>query len=1027
MTTSQSTPLLYTPGDEDAVSPSTVETNRIPNVYKLCAAVRTFGIDIFRAWCMLLTAVVWPIGWMAVDAFVSPLAGTQVKEDGRVEAGRDRTPSQKMADSSFAERFKYILCTSCLLTSSLAISSYDTAVAQPRPAVPAADSDAAQDREVVPSSTVNLHTASLHNQARPTLQLTESGKMLFRATFWALVILTPISPSRQAWVRSIVLLICMAWGAIATMGMDQGGDVTFQTSHQPAGSYSLRSRDKKAAEEAQSEYLSTAQAQRTKEERCLQVTALVSACKSFDVECNKTIAAVQEVELVARGFKLSHPLPPISRIEASKGTTSPPRLRNASWTSPANAINASRLSRSSSSGASAASGWKHHGPRPQSNPYSHESTSANGRSSPQEADAEPIRMATLRKALLESFEEARRALQTAQQELEPLVDMGEMCLLQDMYELDTSTDAGLNSSSFDPTKATARLFDARSSWAPISRSGYGDESSRSIVDDGCPSPTTPQRLSLLSDHASTLVAGSSSSTSRKRDSGTPESWSVASPSRDTVPIRAGSRLSYISDKTPSSSTPNQTAATKRLSYVSTTSTASPLQAKSLVLNQISPALTSNRKRASLLSLGMMDESHRMSIGANRTEAYLIASLKASFEKLHLLRKQFLCQLLALDFTLKRSVQVRPGAPPSSALAYWAKVAGIMQRLTVVMKGLTSAVKQELQQEMNIGQDETAPRELAVGNDSLLLSPRGEQRSSSVDCAGVEERLMVMGQALRSVQVKMRACAEEMKLRLPSGLHGTFSDVAMPTEGQGARSERSEKILETIREDLLTLSAEWETALKILRAQRCATPNSAIGETTSSTINSSRLDSPQEAEEDALRQWITSRKALDESDSSDDGRDKSKTVDEAVLQWSADEARLTDMLIASASPDDLPPPGMEKVYESMGEAMEARMKKSGLSRDERIRLAKEQRSAQGEAQAGKAAVGLDASAGMIQELQAVMKSRKTRSTETGEQPLSPPLPQSQQRAGLQSPLDLVQAASESGKFRTQQQSTPAFAF
>ncbi|KAF6798843.1 proliferating cell nuclear antigen [Colletotrichum sojae] len=60
-----------------------------------------------------------------------------------------------------------------------------------------------------------------------------------------------------------------------------------------------------------------------------EVTAFVSNSQEFDGATGAAIALVQEVELVSRGYRLSAPLPPISRIEDRSQTRKCVRLRKA--------------------------------------------------------------------------------------------------------------------------------------------------------------------------------------------------------------------------------------------------------------------------------------------------------------------------------------------------------------------------------------------------------------------------------------------------------------------------------------------------------------------------------------------------------------------------------------------------------------------------------------------------------------------------------------------------------------------------
>lgn len=59
----------------------------------------------------------------------------------------------------------------------------------------------------------------------------------------------------------------------------------------------------------------------------VEITTFVSKAQDFDSASNAAVALIQEVELVSRGYRLSAPLPPISRIEDRSQTRRCVRLR----------------------------------------------------------------------------------------------------------------------------------------------------------------------------------------------------------------------------------------------------------------------------------------------------------------------------------------------------------------------------------------------------------------------------------------------------------------------------------------------------------------------------------------------------------------------------------------------------------------------------------------------------------------------------------------------------------------------------
>lgn len=66
-----------------------------------------------------------------------------------------------------------------------------------------------------------------------------------------------------------------------------------------------------------------------REQALAEITTFVSKAQDFDSASSAAVALVQEVELVSRGYRLSAPLPPISRIEDRSQTRRCVRLRKA--------------------------------------------------------------------------------------------------------------------------------------------------------------------------------------------------------------------------------------------------------------------------------------------------------------------------------------------------------------------------------------------------------------------------------------------------------------------------------------------------------------------------------------------------------------------------------------------------------------------------------------------------------------------------------------------------------------------------
>ena len=226
--------------------------------------------------------------------------------------------------------------------------------------------------------------------------------------------------------------------------------------------------------------------------------------------------------------------------------------------------------------------------------------------------------------------------------------------------------------------------------------------------------------------------------------------------------------------------------------------------------------------------------------------------------------------------------------------------------------------------------------------------------SIVGHPGLEDRLHAMMFSLRSLQAKIRVCAEEISVSTPPALHGISDGTSRSPEPTVASSSPAqiddrtrivqlERTMESMRDDLLGLSAEWEASIKLLHKEKRRSPSPNLGSEVESELASFRgardLQSPLEADEDAATtpgQAQTSKQdeaespLLHQQDGSDDDED---------------DGDLAQLLLRSTSPNSLPPPGLEQVFESI--AGMAGLSGLGVpggkaSRAERIELARRQR-------------------------------------------------------------------------------------
>lgn len=1004
---------------QGAISPSNDPMKKSGRLKSMIQSSISFVSEIVKAFCMLWSQVLYPLLIAILRSLNIPLSnGKDSKQELLPVPEKKQDSSIQSSHQSFAEKFKFALCTSNLLTTSLAISSYDAPVPETRKDEKEAEGDGVPS----PTSTIDFHqiksvvsegdldpiavAPSASSSSSSQIQLSKEAQALLKGCALAVVFLIPFSSSKDVWMRSTLLLTSVMWGIVAVFGVRALNSITYELSHSPTGSYRPSLYDFNASEDRIGDGMSERRRKQIKEGMQNKVVKLIKACKSFDVECNKALAAIQETELISRGYKISHPLPPISRIELSntKAPSSPPRLRNGS-------LNGLPVgSRASFNGR-------------------HLNTSGYGQTSnaptTESTSPEPIRMAKLRKSLLNAFEDVNGTMKEATLALKPFGDQTEMNLLREMYELDANVNRRSGSFLAETNDSTIQ----RASWNSrgIPPSDLTRPSSSLTNEDQQSSPRTPQNRDSLLDNS--LLDRSSSL--RKRESGlwdTPSSIS-GSVANSTAGVRPGSRLSYISDKSPTTVTsftgPNQNGALKRLSYSSNGSLSGGV---STGINGASPFRTAlqpttrtgsghNRRQGSVqLALhGASDDARSPSplplsaalhapVSPNlitSIDSHKIIALKESFEQMHTIRKRVLCSLLALDFSLSDVVQIETSTIKSTR-QYWSHVGRILNSLTDCLNGLSESVKTDLQKEISISKDSGQKAE-----DALNDAPKRDSSGHLIDYSGFQDRLVAMGESLRSVQIKMKLCADDLQMRGSAPLHGDSSEEnSSTTSGSEKRASSStEMMFGTIREDLLQLSAEWEAASKIMRVHGLTQTDNAVntsvdstgGSSTTSSItntgNSSTttagtllLESPQEAEEDAMREWIKNQKANLVNDVSLETvaieagiKHMLEQESKARKQREDKEDELSSLLLRSTSPQHLPLPGVETVYEDVA-LPAAKKQPSNLSREERIRLMKEQRNndAQQLAMHAKQHIsgGAEMTNGMMSELRSVMKSRRS---------------------------------------------------
>lgn len=1040
--------------------------------------------------------------------------------------------------TNLSERFKYAICSSFLLTPSLSISLYEST--QTFPLQPTSANEGINNlRSRVRANGHRASPKSIHRQcyvepldasagisrhfSSPTStadvrlpRLDAYGRKARNAALLsALFLIPPITKTWQLCFSTVLLIACLTWGFIHALGLSSMDDrIHFTLSHQPsaaskAATISLRSL-------STSNELSEAEKGALSHSILRDTSSLIRAAQHFDITINKAISAIQEVEIVSRGYKLTHPLPPISRIEAAtnqpsgwSNIASPSRQRR-SMVAPASFVPAtSKLGRSLSGGGSGAPTIKRHTQRPLSLTLSSGQASpmdrASGRASPAmgseagELDltqrllseqntvastagrTPPPRLSELRKGVVKALEEVGAACASSNASLQVLADSEELALLQDLYALEESQQDEVDEG--DASHAwtngdTSALFEGspdldrdRKAWMSTTPRNFGSNvramdaphvSDLSWRPDASPrmgSMGPRKRLSLVSDGGSVLDRQPRTTSSLSR--------------RSSLVLEAGNvsayrspRLNYVSDKSATPSGPNESAAAKRLSYMSNSSAAtgshdtrSPLVRNPSIVSstfdhahssaQTYSAATSPHsratKRSSILGpnsiFAHLDPSIPASIHAESTDPLSLLSIKAKFEAMHKARRRWLCHLMALRLTMIGEIPLLDGTS-LPADEYWtaarSAIVSLRSKFHAEDQTVTDIVAKEMGEGLFVDSNAAPPSTQAdnavrpESRDALLAVPIGDVSTSSlVGHPGLEDRFHAMMLSLRSLQSKIRVCAEDIRVKAPPGLHGIDVPIEqVPSDGgdDAASVVRLEKTLDSMRDDLLSLSAEWEATSKLVHKEkrRSPSPNTSIDiEADVAKANAARdLQSPSEAEEDAAATPFEEKRTQMTA-----GDDQSQELEHLDLSDNEDDSDLAELLLRSTSPHSLPPPGLEQVFESIaGIAGLSGLGGDGkkASRAERIETARRQRQLDEEKKASEKAAHrhtMDPSS-MMSELSDVIQSRKAERTQRHQSALlnasasdgfapepASAQPHDQPALALGSPLDLGSAGRE----------------
>ncbi|GAC97854.1 hypothetical protein PHSY_005442 [Pseudozyma hubeiensis SY62] len=1000
-------------------------------------------------------------------------------EPNRSDPGQSSAvTSADNTQTNFIEKFKYAICSSFLLTPTLSISFYESSPpfqTQLNDRAPPAKSDRVSDRVhgrrrltrpiskrcyIEPADAPATDGPDNKDATLERLPRLDSAGRLARnvATLSILFLLPPISASWRLWFSFLFLIACLASGFVILLGHSSMDDeIVFTLSHpshiDPARlPSSLRN-------------LSTTQVFGRTERSFLQgavlkdIAGLIKSAQWFDIAINKAISAIQEVEIVSRGYKLTHPLPPISRIEAASSwsnTASPARQRRSLAASPAPSNG--KLGRSLSNGGHVAPIVRRHTQRPLSLNLSNGRMSPlgpSGRASPAvalemgdldlthkamteqststlaTARSAPQRLVELRKTIIAALDSVGATFASTDEPPREMVDAEELALLHDLYALDDAPredvqgvggDASLAWSHGDVSGVSESSHDVeqdRKAWFATTPRNFGSSARSAGADGHGNTPGRPdfspqvgavnhKRLSLVSDAGSILDRHPHTHSRRS---------SLVSESGNGGHHRSP-RLRYVSDKVAGASGPNESATAKRLSYVSNSnsSAASPVMRNASALSstfspphssaQTYSAATSPQSRATKRSsivgpnsiFSQVDTSTSFLHRTESADLLSLLSIKAKFEWMHGARRRWLCYLLALNLKMDAQVDL-PNGSSLPCDEYWTLARSSIASARLALQAHRKTVADTITNEMGPDLVSTSKTQIAgagradesargISRDGLLTAPNGDTSTQSIiGHPGIEDRLHAMMLSLRSLQSKIRVCAEEIRVTPPPGLHGNVDgDLARAEDAHddADATVQLETMLESMREDFLGLSAEWEATTQLVRKEKRRSPSpqpSTENEVDVSRSNAAReLESPLEADEDAADPSLGSDhggQAL-----SDDllPRSASRSGHGELIDASDDEddSDLAALLLSSTSPNSLPPPGLEQVFESIaGMAGLSGLAAGGakLSRAQRIELQREQRE-QGKQANGKASHRHTRDpTGMMSELNDVITSRK----------------------------------------------------
>lgn len=287
--------------------------------------------------------------------------------------------------------------------------------------------------------------------------------------------------------------------------------------------------------------------------------------------------------------------------------------------------------------------------------------------------------------------------------------------------------------------------------------------------------------------------------------------------------------------------------------------------------------------------------------SERYDRLSLLSVRSHFESMHSTRQSLLYALLGLDWD-----RIHIDSTCETLDTFWRRevLDEVLSALTNLFWQMSSYMKKQVQKHFHV---------VEPNSEASSTTPPLESHASLGD------HLTEMGRTLRAIQCKLHVCCEELHLPTPT-LHGVQNEI--PPCSQNKDMMRS--IFDSVREDLLSLSSDWEAGQNIFYG---AAPKDFSHNT--NTISSSSESSSFTEDKEEGGSIPSSPSAMHEN--------------VEYLSGAQGPQIFHDLLLDSTSPSHLPTPmGQEEVFEGDTSSVPALFPKSQMTRAERIRLKNERR-------------------------------------------------------------------------------------